>query len=181
MNRFSAKKMIVVDLYNGSYLEEQTGHEIFNLEKNPVDNKYYGYCPPRPEDGITIKNFDKNAKNVIDGILVVYVKKDKYNIDREIIAFCPNARVYRKPQFEERLKRVIKDKNGEVKKAPYSFMSDSLYNLSDYSDKYKIRTKKYNDQMFRKQRFYGEKYPELDKEIIKYLEKYLERIENKEE
>jgi len=28
------------------------------------------------------------------------------------------------------------------------------------------------------QRFYGGKYPELDKEIIKYIEKYLEKIEN---
>jgi len=178
MSKFNAKKMIVVDLDNGSYLEEQIGHEIFNLEKNPVDGKYYGYCPPWPNYGITIKNFDKTAENFIDDILVVYVKKEKDSINREIIAFCPNARAYRKPQVKERLKRIINDKTGKKKGAPYSFESDTLYDLRDYPDKYKIRTKKYNKDMFRMQRFYGGKYPELDKEIIKYIEKYLEKVEN---
>jgi len=179
MSRFNAKKMIVVDLDNGSYLEEQTGHEIFNLEKNPVDGKYYGYCPPRPNCGITIKNFDKTAKDFIDDILVVYVKKEKDSINREIIAFCPNARAYRKPKTETKLKRIINDKTGEKKEAPYSFESDILYDLKDYPDKYKIRTNKYSDQMFHMQRFYGGTYPELDKEIIKYIEKYLETNEKR--
>ncbi|GBU25286.1 hypothetical protein R83H12_01929 [Fibrobacteria bacterium R8-3-H12] len=170
MSKFNAKKMIVVDLGNGSYLKEHLGYERFNLEKNPVDCKFYGYCPPKETDGVTISNFDRTAKDYVDGILVVYVEKDNHSNDREIIAFCPSARVYRKPQFEERLKRTFKDKNGEEKKVPYSFKSDELYRIEN---RFKIKTNVYNSYMFRMQRFYGGKYPELDKKIIAYIENIL--------
>jgi len=38
-------RYIVVDLGSGSYWKTNTGHEVFNLEPNEVDGRFYGYRP----------------------------------------------------------------------------------------------------------------------------------------
>jgi 5-methylcytosine-specific restriction protein A len=177
MGRFNAKKILVVDMETGSYLKERTGHEIFNLKSSPVDEKFYGYCPPR--DGINIKHFgaDKGAE-YIDGVLVVYVKKKENSNNREVIAFCPRARVFRNRQSGEGLCRTFKDKkdNKDVI-ASYSIKSDSLYSLEGRSNKFEIKVEGNTAYMFRASRFYGGTYPELDKKIIAYIESILESKE----
>lgn len=176
MNNLNARRMVVVDLYAGSYNEENTGHELFNLNKNPIDGNFYGYCPPW--DGIAISNFGaKNADKYINDVLVVYVTKKNKSNNREIIAFCLNAMVFKKGQSEVKLNRSYIDKDGERKESTYSIKSDNLYNLKNRFNKFEIKIGAYSNQMFRKQRFYGGTYPDLDKEIIAYLEKLMENME----
>jgi len=173
MYNLNTKRMIVVDLYAGSYNEKNIGHELFNLIKNPVDGNFYGYCPPR--DGIAITKFGaSNNEEYIDDVLVVYVsKKDKSN-NREIIAFCLSARIFKTGQSGEGLSRNFIDKDGKEIISTYSVKSDNLYNLKSRFNKFEIKINDYNNKMFRKQRFYGGTYSELDKRIIDYIESVLE-------
>jgi len=68
----SDEKIIVVDLNSGRYTEELTGHELFNLDKNELDGKYYGYVPPYNDVNIT--KIQSSAKGSVSGVLVVYVQ-----------------------------------------------------------------------------------------------------------
>lgn len=176
MNKLDVRKMVVVDLYTGSYNKERTGHELYNLDRNPVDGYFYGYCPPH--DGINISVFGANRTDeFVDDILVVYVTKKKDSNNREIIAFCLNARVFRKGQFDDKLCRNVKDKDGEESVATYSIKSNNLEYLKNKYNKFEININEYNNRMFRSQRFYGGKYPELDKKIIAYIESVIENRE----
>lgn len=168
--------MVVVDLESGSYNKEKRGHELFNLNRNPVDGNFYGYCPPW--DGINIREFGASRKDeYIDDILVIYVKKKENSSNREIIAFCLNARVFRAGQLGDVLGRNFIDKDGKERVSTYSIQSDNLYDLSNRLNKFEINISDYSVYMFRKQRFYGGKYPELDKGIITYIENVLENRE----
>lgn len=168
----SAKRMVVIDLYAGSYNKEKTGHELFNLDKNPIDNNFYGYCPPW--DGINIKEFGANKTDeYIDNVLVVYVSKKEKSNNREIIAFCINARVFKAKQSGDKLSRNFIDKDGKERISTYSIKSDNLFDLRNRFCKFEINTNDYSNYMFRKQRFYGGKYPELDNKIIEYIEDVL--------
>lgn len=172
MKKLNADKMLVVDLYSGEYARKHIGHEALNLIENPVDGNFYGYCPPW--DGVAIDKLGaKNNAEDIDNITIVYVRKKDGSNNREIIAFCLNARVFKHAQSGDRLNRFI-DKDGEIKTATYSIKSDNMYNLRTRLNKFEIKIKDYNNYMFRKQRFYGGKYPELDEKIISYLEDFLE-------
>lgn len=173
MSIIDQNKFIVIDLYAGSYNIDNIGHELFNLERNPIDGNYYGYCPPR--DGIVIEKLGggKNDK-YSDNVLVVYVSKKENSSNREIIAFCLNARVYKTGQSGEKLNRYFTDKDGQKKVATYSIKSDNLFNLKDRYNKFEIKIYDYSKMMFRKQRFYVGKYPDLEKNIIEYIENYLE-------
>lgn len=176
MNKLNAKRMVVVDLYAGSYNEKNTGHELFNLNKNPVDGNFYGYCPPR--DGIAISKFGaKNKDEYIDDVLVVYVTKHDKSNNREIIAFCLNAMVFKTGQSGMRLSRNFIDKDGEERVSTYSIKSDNLYNLTSRFNKFEIKINDYSNKMFRKQRFYGGTYSDLDEKIITYIESILENKE----
>lgn len=74
MDRLSIQNFVVIDLYSGSYTKNYKGHEIFNLDRNPVTGKFYGYCPPK--DGLNINKLGANSTaSFIDGILVIYVCK----------------------------------------------------------------------------------------------------------
>jgi len=173
MNKLNANRMVVVDLNTGSYNETNIGHELFNLIKNPVDGNFYGYCPPG--DGIDINKFcAKNKGGYIDGVIVVYVTKKRKSNNREIIAFCLNARVFKIGQSEDRLSRNFIDSNGEEKISTYSVKSDNLYNLENCFNKFEIKINDYSNKMFRRQRFYGGKYQNLDDKIIAYIEGILE-------
>lgn len=172
MKKINKEKLLVVDLNSGRYAIENIGHELFNLDKNPIDNKFYGYCPPW--DGVEISKFGaKKSDEYIDGVTVIYVSKMEGSNDREIIGFCLNARVFRLGQSGEELNRFIK-KDNEVKSASFSIVSDNLRDLRKLQSKFEIKIKDYNLYMFRKQRFYGGKYPKLDDRIELYLKTYLE-------
>lgn len=172
MNKIDVNKLLVVDLYSGEYARKYIGHEDLNLDKNLLDGNYYGYCPPW--DGVVISKLGaKKSDEYIDGITVVYVRKKEGSNDREVIGFCQNARVFRNPQSGEELNRFVK-KGEDIKSATYSIKSENLFDLTNSSNKFEIRLKDYKVHMFRRQRFYGGTYPELDEKIISYLEDYLE-------
>lgn len=176
MNKLNSQRIVVVDLYAGSYNKENTGHELFNLNKNPTDGNFYGYCPPW--DGIAIEKLGANRNDdYIDDVLVVYVSKKSKSNDREIIAFCLNARVFKTGQSGDKLNRYYTDKDGEKKVTTYSVKSDNLFNLQNRFNKFEIKINDYNNKMFRKQRFYGGKYQNLDEKIITYIESILENRE----
>ena len=105
---FSPQKMIVVDLYSGRYVLNNEGHEKFNLERNLIDGKYYGYFPATGR--VNIQKLGAKAQDKsIDDILVVYVKKRENSSDREIIAFIPKGKVFADPQIDETLNRKLKN------------------------------------------------------------------------
>ena len=159
------KKFIVVDMNSGSYVKEQPGHECFNLSRDPSDKMYYGFGPPGKN--INIKNLGaKPSDEKVDGVLVIYVQKVESDNNREVIAFCDNATAYKNKQ------RVPEKKEKE-----YMIKSDYLYDLTSLDNKFIIKIKDYSTRMFRPQRFYKGRYPELDEKIIAYLENYLEEKE----
>jgi hypothetical protein len=173
MYNLDSKKMIVVDLNAGSYIEKNTGHELFNLIKNPIDGYFYGYCPPW--DGVNITKFGaRNNDDYIDDVLVVYVSKKVKSNNREIIAFCLNARIFKTGQSGKGLSRNFTDKDGKEVISSYSVKSDNLYSFNNRFNKFEIKINDYNNKMFRKQRFYGGTYPKLDEKIIDYILSVLE-------
>lgn len=166
---FDFDNLIIIDLYSGSYNESNIGHEVLNLDKNSVDDNYYGYCPPR--DGVVISRFGANSTDeYVNGVLVVYVRKKENSSNREIIAFCTNATVYREGKNNSKLRRFFPDKDGEIKSASYSIVSDNLIDLRSKINKFEIIISDYSVWMFRRQRVYGGTYPDLDEKIISYLE-----------
>ena len=176
MQKFNPKQMLVVDMGSGSYLYDKIGHEIFNLERNLIDGNFYGYCPPWGNINIFSLGAKENDK-FIDDVLVVFVSKAAHGNNREIIGFYPSARAFGENQPGDGLSRVIRDEDGEEKIASFQVKSDTLYDLRKRSKKFTIRVEGNTAYMFRKQRFYGGTYPELDKEIIAYLENILNDIE----
>lgn len=165
------RPMLIVDLNSGSYLNNQKGHETLNLDRNIVDGRFYGYCPPHDRINITRLGAGKSDES-ISGVTVVYTAKQKYSSDREIIAFCLNATIHREGRNDKRLKRIIED-NGKRVYCSYSIESDSLINLTTVEPKFVIHTKDYNAYMFRMQRVFKDTYPQLDKRIQDYISDYL--------
>jgi len=174
MGKIDPKKMIIIDLGTGRYLKTKIGYEIYNLEKN-LDGNFYGSCPP--VDSINIDNFGIKNGDRAEGVLVVYVTKKENSSNREIIAFCENATVFKDRQSGEGLNRAFEDTDGTIKIAAYSIKSSNLYDLRDRFNKFEIRINSYSNKMFRKQRIYAGKYPELDAKIISYIEGILENKE----
>lgn len=177
--KFSPEKMIIVDLYSGSYLVNNEGSEKFNLEKNLIDGKYYGYFPPYGNTPIQKRFGAKSKDESIDDILVVYVKKRENSNDREIIAFIPQGKVFAKYQIDERLNRKLK--NSDIEDASYSVISDEVINLENVVNKFIIKVEKKRACMFRKQRIYSDRYSDLFKDIIQYIERTLNIQETKDE
>ena len=165
------RPMMVVDLFSGSYVSEFIGHEVLNLEKDKKDGRYYGYCPPL--DNVDITSLGASPKaNTISGVTVIYVKKQRGSNDREVIAFCENATVHRKSIVDKSLNRYL-DK--EIGYCSYSIESDNMIDLRMEESKFVIKINEYSNKMFRAQRFYKGKYPELDKKLFEYLKKCLSR------
>ena len=166
------EKYMLVDLFSGSYNEENIGHEILNDQKNPITGKYYGYLPPHDNPNI-LELGAKSTDDFIDDILVVFVRKiSDISIDRRIIGFYPSTRIYKKAQSGEELSRDFKDKDGSIRTASYSMESTEYYPVSSEFSLV-IETQKYNSYMFRKQRVYGGKYPELDSIIYNYVKRLI--------
>lgn len=160
------QKMMVVDLYSGSYTLNKKGHEYYNLIRNK-DGKYYGYCPPYDNPNINKLGANKEDKYV-EGVLIIYTKKFNGYSNREIIAFCTNARVYRKRRFDKSLRREV-----EGDTASYTIVSDNMRD-TDNDEKFIIYIKKFNSWMFRRQRYYSGQYPQLDVEIIAYINRIIQ-------
>lgn len=174
-----SKKYMLVDLFSGSYNEENIGYELFNDQKNPISRKYYGYLPPKDNPKIE-KLGASNEDDYVDDILIIFVQKTSDgSIDRRIIGFYPSARVYKEQQYREDLTRQFKDKDGSIKTASYSMESEDYYPVSsEYS--LVIKTREYSSHMFRKQRMYGGTYKKLDLIIEKYIERLIngEKLED---
>lgn len=165
------RPMMVVDLFSGSYVNEYIGHEVLNLEKNKKDGRYYGYCPPLDNVDITRLGAQHNVDS-ISGVTVIYVKKQRGTSNREVIAFCENATVHRKPIIDKTLHRYLDKGNGFCS---YSIESDSMVNLMTEESKFVIRINDYNNKMFRMQRFYKGTYPKLDKKLFEYLKQFINK------
>ena len=166
------KKYMLIDLFSGSYNEENIGYELFNDQKNPITGKYYGYLPPHDNPNI-LELGASDTDDFIDDILVVFVRKvSDASSDRSVIGFYPSARVYREKQSGEELARNFEDKDGSIKTASYSMESSEYYPVSSEFSLV-IETQKYNSYMFRMQRVYGGKYPELDSSIYDYVKRII--------
>lgn len=173
-NNLSRKPMVIVDLFAGRWVQTRIGHEDYNLRPSYYDGRFYGYCPPH--GGLDITRLGASSKDeFIDGVVVVYTQKRAGSADREIIAFTDDARVYREKKIEPKLRRKIIE-DGEEIDCAYCVVSDTLYDLKGYSSKFIIRTSTINPYLFRGQRCYKGTYPTLDKEVIQYLQRYLDDV-----
>lgn len=164
---------IVVDLESGSYWRTNIGHEVFNLEKNVVDGRFYGYIPSH--DDPNIKQLGASSKDkYVDGVMVVYVKKLQDSKDRKIIAFIDNARVYAKKQSGKRLNRYIQD-NGKRIECTYTIESDYIYDLRTEPESFVFKVEGDDLQMFRRQRFYTGRRPRQEVKMLLWITDYLQR------
>lgn len=166
------KHYIVVDLESGAYWKSNTGHEVFNLEPNDVDGRFYGYIPPY--DNPVIENLGASASDMyIDGVMVVYVKKVPNSTNRQIVAFADNARVYAKPQPGKDLNRFVQE-NGKLVECTYTIASDYIYDLRNEPNPFIFDVIGDDLQMFRGQRFYAGRRPKQEVKMLKWLINYLQ-------
>ena len=167
------KRYMLVDLFSGSYNEENIGYELLNNQKNPITGKYYGYLPPHDNPNI-LKLGASRTDNFVDDVLVVFVRKTSdESIDRRVIGFYPSARVYKEKQDGTGLARQFRDKDGSIKTASFSMESEEYYPVSSEFSLV-IETRKYNSFMFRMQRVYAGKYPKLDSTIYDYIKRLID-------
>lgn len=160
---------IVVDLDSG---KSSVHHEVFNLEANDVDGRFYGYLPPH--DNPNIKQLGASGKeDFVDGVMVVYVKKIPNSTNRQIIAFIDNARIYAQKKSGSGLKRIISE-NGNQTECTYTIESDYIYDLRAEQNTFVFPVCGDNLQMFRSQRFYTGKYPKLEAKMLLWLTDYLQ-------
>lgn len=158
--------MLLVDLQSGNYTQRHTGHEVLNLKQND-DGMFYGFVPD--DDHVDITNLDSKAKDYVTGVWVIYIMAVPESTNRKIIAYCKNATVFSKPQSGEKKGRYFKDKDGTKCCTSYSIASDNLINLELSEHPFIINTAKYNPYMFRRQRSFLNKYPQLKEEILSYI------------
>lgn len=174
MNKLKNKPFIVIDLGSGRYVQTKKGHEYYNLLENPVDGRFYGYCPPY--DNVDINSLGAGkGDSAVDDVIVIYTTKVKNTNNRIIVAFTDSATVHRNCIVDEHLERTI-NQDGKIIHCSYSVESDHLYNLESYPKKFIIEIRQYNPYMFRRQRFYKGKYRALDEAIIRYMENYIDDV-----
>lgn len=167
--------ILVVDLNNGTYVQQFGGHERFNMDKN-ADGNYYGYVPPHCSVNIDALGASRNDEYV-ENILVVYVQNiNNTGISREIIGFCTNARVYRNRQSGDGLGRSYKNNQNQHVTAAWCIKSDNMTDLRSVENKFVIPTRWYNAHMFRGQRSTLEAYPELKQRIVDYINSYVNTV-----
>lgn len=166
---------IIVDLNSGRYVKQHAvGHERYNLEPNPVDGLYYGYCPPF--GGIGIERLGAKKQDLsVDGVMVIYTRKIGKGPVREVIAFTDKATVFRKEQSGKGMGRQIVI-NGKTVDCGYHIVSENLYNLERNSERFQIHCADYNTYMFRRQRIFSGTYTSLDRQLVTWLKGYLLRM-----
>lgn len=167
MNTLDSAPFLVIDMASGLHARNKTVHEFYNLVRNDVDWRYYGYCPPLGNIDITRLGAAPEDE-FIDGVTVVYCSKMKGSVNREVLAFCTNARVYHKPKTDVFLRRTVWYKSEKVDCA-YSLESDSLTDLSHYPYKFVIRLSHYGAALLGGQRYFRGDNPEFDAELLAYL------------
>ena len=167
MNTLEEAPLIVIDLTSGLHARNKTVHEFYNLVRNDVDWRYYGYCPPLGNIDITRLGAALEDE-YIDGVTVVYARKVQSSLDREVVAFCTNARVYHKPRTDMFLRRTVWFKSEKVDCA-YSLESDNLTDLSHYPAKFRIRLSQYGAALLGGQRYFKGQNPDFDAELLTYL------------
>ena len=162
------EKIMLVDINSGNYIKKNIGYEINNFERYP-DGCFYGYVPPH--DDVNIKKIDAKAKDLVNDVLIVYVQivDKKSNTNRRIVGYSKKATVYAKPQKHKGNNELFAKANGNLEKPTYCIRSDNLIDLKDEPFTFEINLKKYSPYMFRYQRSYLEKYPDLKEEIINYI------------
>ncbi len=167
MNTLESAPFLVIDMTSGLHARNKTVHEFYNLVRNDVDWRYYGYCPPLGNIDITRLGASPEDE-YIDGVTVIYASKMRSSLNREVVAFCTNARVYHKPRTDLLLKRTVWYKSEKVDCA-YSLESDSLTDLSHYPYKFIIRLSHYGAALLGGQRYFRGQNLEFDKELLAYL------------
>lgn len=170
---------IVVDLGSGAYLKKNIGHEVFNLEPNEVDGRFYGYIPPL--DNPNIKRLGASAAdNYVDGVMVIYVKKLPNSNNRHIVAFTDNAKVYAEKQNGSKLNRFIND-SGKLTECTFTIESDYFYDLRTEANPFVFEVSGNDLHMFRKQRFYAGRYPKQEIKMLLWLVDYLQKRNEEED
>lgn len=164
---------IVVDLGSGSYWKTNTGHEVFNLDRNDFDGRFYGYLPSRDDPNI-IQLGASSTDDYVDGVMVIYVKKLPKSSNRQIVAFTDNARVYAKSQSGASLNRFIID-NGKRIECTYTIESDYIYDLRTEHNPFVFDVSGDDLYMFRRQRFYTGRHPRQEVKMLAWLTDYLQR------
>lgn len=175
MSDIKSLPFIVIDLFSGGYYRKHgDGHEHYNLEPNQKDGLYYGYCPPF--GGIGIEDLGaKRGDEHVDNVLVIYTQKIGKGPDREVIAFTDHATVYRKPQSGEgKGRQIVID--GEIVDCGYHIVSENLYDLRDYPEKFRILCRGERSLIFRKQRFFKNHYKDIDRALTAWITDYLVRV-----
>ena len=163
---------IVIDLESGSYWKNNTGHEVFNLEPNDVDGRFYGYLLPYDDPNI-IQLGALSTDDYVDGVMVVYVKKLPNSSNRQIVAFTDNARVYAENQSGTSLNRFIIDKGKRIE-CTYTIESDYIYDLRAEPNPFVFDVSGDDLLMFRKQRFYTGRRPRQEVKMLAWLMNYLQ-------
>lgn len=164
---------IVVDLCSGAYLRNNIGHEVFNMEPNNVDGRFYGYIPPFDNPNIRKLGASATDKS-IEGVMVVYVKKLPNSSNRKIVAFTDNAKVYAKKQKRPDLNRFIND-SGKRTECTFTIESDYIYDLRTELNPFVFEVSGDDLQMFRGQRFYTGRRPKQEVKMLLWLIDYLQR------
>ena len=166
---------IIVDLGSGTYWNNNIGHEVFNLEPNPIDHRFYGYIPPYDNPDIMKLGASSNDE-FVDGVMVVYVKKLPNSNNRRIVAFTDKARVWAKRQTGINLKRYI-IVDGKHIECTYTIEADYLYDLQTVSNPFIFEVSGNDLRMFRKQRFYTGRRPKQEIKMLLWLTNYLQNRE----
>lgn len=164
---------IVVDLGSGSYCQHSIGHEVFNLEPNEIDGRFYGYLPPYDNPNI-VKLGTSVANGYVDGVMVVYVQKVPASNNRKIVGFTDKARVYAHSQHGSVLNRFIVD-GGKRIECTYTIESDYIYDLRSEPDSFVFEVRGKDSQMFRNQRFYIGRHPKQEVKMLQWLIDYIQR------
>lgn len=170
---------IIVDLGSGSHCKHSTGHEVFNLEPNEIDGRFYGYIPS--EDNPDIKKLGASiTDDYIDGVMVIYVQKLPNSSNRRIVAFIDNAKVYAKRQRGDALNRFILDGKKQIE-CTYTIESDYIYDLRTVPNPFVFYVSGEDLQMFRKQRFYTGRRPKQEVKMLHWLIDYLQKKDREED
>lgn len=166
---------IIVDMNSGRYVKEHSvGHEEYNLTPNQIDGLYYGYCPPC--GGVGINHLGAKRKDLsIGNVIVLYSRRIGKGPDREIFAFTDKATVFRNEQSGKGMMRQIVI-DGKTIDCGYHIVSENIYNVKRVLDRFQIHCSDYNTYMFRKQRVFCGKYPQLDKLLHAWLNEYMLRM-----
>lgn len=137
------------------------------MNPNEVDGRFYGFLPPH--DNPNIKKLGASSTDdYVDGIMIVYVQKQPNSINRRVVAFTDNARVYASKQSNPYLNRYIY-KEGMRTECTYTIESDYIYDLQAEPNSFISKVNGDDLHMFRGQRFYTGRHPRQEAKMKRRL------------